>query len=76
MAVTMFMVISGYLYAKSFESKRIDSFKKAYELKSIVEKMLRFTIPFLGAFILEVLCIFIAGNSSKYNYVSLFLQGG
>lgn len=75
MAVTIFMVISGYLYAKSFESKGIDTFEKAYGLKSIVEKILRFTIPFLVAFIIEVVYVqfFMPGT---YDFGLVFLQGG
>lgn len=75
MAVTIFMVISGYLYAKSFENKGIDSFEKAYELKSILEKILRFTIPFAVAFMIEVVYIEML-MPDAYNLGILFLQGG
>ena len=75
MAVTTFMVISGFLYARSFESKGIDTFEKAYKPKLIVEKMLRFTIPFAIAFLVEAVYI-ITMVPNTHNMVLVFLQGG
>lgn len=76
MAVTIFMVISGYLYAKSYESKKIDTFEKAYEVKGILEKILRFTIPFMMAFVIEVIFTEVVYSGGGYNWGLVFLQGG
>lgn len=46
MAVPIFMMISGYLYAASMERKKVDSFEKAYTLESVVSQMVRYTIPY------------------------------
>ena len=53
-AVPVFMIISGYLFTASFQKKGVDSFKKAYELKGIVDKVIRYTVPLLIIFAIEV----------------------
>lgn len=52
-AVPMFIFISGYLSAVSFEKKGINSFREAYSLKVILPKFLRLAIPFTIAFVAE-----------------------
>lgn len=46
MAVPIFMIISGYVYAASYESNNITSFSEAYAPKFLINKILRFMIPF------------------------------
>lgn len=42
MAVPVFMIITGYLYAMQFENKGIDTFEKAWSKEIIIPKVLRF----------------------------------
>ena len=51
MAVPIFMIVSGYVYACSFTKKNIENLSEAYKLKNIVNKIIRYSIPFLIAFI-------------------------
>lgn len=77
MAVPIFMVISGYLYTKSFERHGVDSFDKAYEKKSLFIKILRFTVPFSVAFILEEVFLIIVNKSFEpWEFLIRFLNGG
>ncbi len=54
MAVPVFMIISGYVYALSYERKNIATLKDAYQFKEIVSKLIRYFIPLLMAFVFEV----------------------
>lgn len=47
MAVPVFMIISGYVYALSYRRKGVDSFEKAYKLSIILGNAVRYTVPFL-----------------------------
>lgn len=53
MAVPVFMIITGYLYAMQFENKGIDTLEKAWSKEIIVPKVLRFVIPFGIALLVE-----------------------
>ena len=53
MAVPMFMVISGYVNAKSFEIKNIRCLEDAYQKSLLITKLIRFLVPFLITFALE-----------------------
>lgn len=61
MAVPFFMMISGYVYAKSFENK-VDCFENAYELGFVLKKLVRYIIPFLIIVILEVISLSLVGQ--------------
>lgn len=58
MAVPVFMLISGYLGAMSFERHKIDDIKKSYNRYFILAKVLRYAIPFSVVFIVEVIADF------------------
>ena len=53
-AVPIFMIISGYLLAKTFEYRKISCLSEAYNRKYIVEKMVRFLLPFAIIFSIEI----------------------
>ena len=53
MAVPIFMIISGYLYAKSFERHGIGTVENAYEPKALLQRIIRFTVPFTIAYLVE-----------------------
>lgn len=81
MAVPMFMIISGYVSAKSFENKNIHSIGQAYNLKLTVNKLIRYTVPYMMAFIIEETILIIRAASKQepvyaYNIFMTFLQGG
>lgn len=56
MAIPFCMLISGYLYAKSLQKKSISCVTQAYSLANsgIVERLIRYSVPFLIAFSVEV----------------------
>lgn len=53
-AVPIFMITSGYVYTESFKRKNVATFQQAYALKGIVDKAIRYTIPLVLIFIIEV----------------------
>lgn len=53
MAVPVLMILSGYVYSLSYERHNILTLKDAYRPKFIIEKFIRYTIPFLIAYLLE-----------------------
>lgn len=53
MAVPLFMMISGYAFVRSFQKSKINSLSDAYSVKNVLPKVMRFTIPFFIAFMLE-----------------------
>lgn len=53
-AVPVFMIISGYVSTESYKRKNIESFKQAYTLKGILDKVIRYTVPLLMVYIIEV----------------------
>lgn len=55
MAVPIFMIITGYVYAKSFQKKGMETFEQTYSTKNLVPRLLRFAIPYAMFFIIEVL---------------------
>ncbi len=57
MAVPCFMVISGYVGAKSFVNHSVFSVGQAYVAAQVIPKFIRFTIPFVAAFIVEVILL-------------------
>ena len=81
MAVPVFMIISGYVYAISFEKNNISEIQQAYSPRFLVPKIIRYTVPFVMAFAVEVIGDYIAyklgvGNFSIKRWVKLFFEGG
>ena len=56
MAVPIFMLISGYVYAISYHRHAVDSFADAYNKNRILKAFIRYTVPFLIIFFIE--CLF------------------
>ena len=54
MAVPILMIISGYVYSLSFKHHSINTFKDAYHYKFVISKCIRYIIPFLIAYLLEL----------------------
>ena len=53
-AVPIFMITSGYVYTESFKRKDVATFKEAYALKGIIDKAIRYTVPLLLIYVIEV----------------------
>lgn len=77
MAVPVFMIVSGYVYASSFHKNGINSVSRAYQFENIFSKILRYSIPVFMITIIEfVLYSFNTGKVSAINFFMLFLGGG
>ena len=78
MAVPMFMIISGYVYSLSFEKHKINTIGKAYSLNNVLNKIIRYTIPFLIIFVIEIVIRSIEKGHilEPGNIFYIFLQGG
>lgn len=80
LAVPVFMIISGYTYAVSYKKNNINSIGDAYLAENIINKILRFTIPFSIIFIIEHIIYFLQNKQSYSNnildFINLFLIGG
>lgn len=55
-AMPVFMTLSGYLYAQSFDKHSVVKLKDAYELPVLLKNLLRFILPFALLAPLDVLC--------------------
>lgn len=53
MTVPCFMMLSGYVSALSFQRRKLGGLEEAYMFVPIMEKVLRFTVPFAMAFVAE-----------------------
>ena len=65
-AIPCFMVISGFVYAKSLEGKTI---KEYYSFENITRKLKRYLLPFLFVFILENLFYLILSRPAVLAYL-------
>ncbi len=76
-AVPVFMIISGYNYSKSIQSKNIFGYFNWFEKQNILPKLSRIAIPFICAFIIQAFYMYSIG--SEFNLVGFahnFLSGG
>ena len=83
MAVPFFMLISGYVYTKSFLKNEIVGLDSAYNKKYFIKNFIRYTIPYLVMYFIEIsvkIIIAIKNNESIKHFIkasiALFLQGG
>ena len=76
--VSVFMILSGYVYALSYQRHNIDTFKKAYAPKQILPKLVRYIEPYIPVFIIGVAALTIMGNYelTPLNVLGDFLTGG
>lgn len=78
MAVPVFMIISGFVYTKSFAKKQISNLDEAYAIDTLISKIIRYSIPFLIIFIFEEI-VFIRIDmvqQSMFQVVVAFINGG
>ena len=77
MAVPMFMIISGYVYSFSYRRNTIESIGMSYYPKNIINKFIRYTVPFVIVFVIEeILWIHADLGGTAYTCIMGFLQGG
>lgn len=53
-AVPVFMIISGYVFSESFKRKNVSTLKEAYNLKGILDKVIRYTMPLILIYAVEL----------------------
>ncbi|MBD5456788.1 MAG: acyltransferase [Lachnospiraceae bacterium] len=78
MAVPIFMIMSGFVYTKSFLKKDISTLEKAYSIRNILGKIIRYSVPFIIAFIIEMV-VFNVSGVKHYNIWQIgkyFFRGG
>lgn len=77
MAVPFFMIISGFVYARSFIKHEIVTLESAYCLKNVLNRFIRYTVPFAFVFAVEeMLFIYIGGGYDTFQLIRDFLSGG
>ena len=77
MAVPVFMIISGYVYTISFEKRGISAISQAYQIDYLIDKLLRYTMPFIIIYVLELLAFYrIDVTYSKREIIWNFFTGG
>ena len=55
MAVPIFMLVTGYVSAMSFDKKTDGSIKSLYNINSTINKLVRYIAPFLCMFIVQTI---------------------
>lgn len=78
MAVPVFMILSGYLWANSYGYHNFNSFWDTFNAEYIIQKILRFTIPYVFIYIIDMLYLTFV-ESMEFGTVGLifrFFQGG
>lgn len=76
MAVPIFMIISGYVYSGSYGRKKIHNFHEAYNVRNVLDKIVRYTIPFVVIAIYQLIDSNVHLNfESPLNFIRWFLIG-
>lgn len=83
MAVPFFMLVTGYVYSKSFQKNKIENLDSAYNKKYFLKNFIRYTIPYFVMYIIELFVRFLLLLRNQENFkqfikssIALFLQGG
>lgn len=64
-AVPVFMIISGYVLSGSFEKHGVLRLEDAYGLGTVLPKLIRYTVPFFAAYLIELCDLIIKGALSR-----------
>lgn len=78
MAIPVFMILSGYLWANSYSCHDFNSFWDAFDSEYIIHKILRFSIPYIFIYVIDMLYLTFVENMD-FGIVGLifrFFQGG
>lgn len=76
MAVPIFIFVSGFVNSVSFEKKGVSSLSAAYSRDRVINKLLRFSIPYLVIFILECVIDSSILRQNPIEVLRLLLSGG
>lgn len=77
MAVPIFMLLMSYNFSMSFERKTHGRFLELYQWKTVMPRIVRFTVPFVMIFVLEMILERLEGQAySLKNMVVCFIEGG
>ncbi len=77
MAVPIFMIVTGVMSSASFERKGVGTLQEAYAPRLLVQKKIRYTMPFLCMFLAEVVLKLAQGQVySPVQLCKLFITGG
>lgn len=75
MAVPLFMIITGYLNAKSFHKNNVNTLEMAYEKNQIKRKFLKYSVPYLCVWGLESILFLVKKITFKEWVLSVFVGG-
>lgn len=76
MAVPVFLIISGYVLSNSFAQHKITTMEEAYRFETILPKLIRYTVPFLIVYLVELLYLITKGAfPGVLGSAYLFLRG-
>lgn len=83
MAVPFFMLVSGYVYTKSFQKNGVGNLESAFNKKYLFKNFIRYTLPFIMAYTIEFtvrVIQFFKHNCTVKAFIKdsifTFLQGG
>lgn len=77
MAVPIFMLLMSYNFSMSYERKTNGKLVELYGWRSIMPRLVRFTVPFVLIFVLEMILEYIRGQRFSVGEIAAcFVQGG
>ena len=77
-AVPIFMILSGYVLTRSYENKKINTLKEAYDKEYIINRIIRFLIPYLFIIFLQIVFrfFFMSNDFSIRDSIYYLISGG
>lgn len=74
--VPIFLIATGFLFSMSYERHRVTSLKDCYKPKTIINKILRFGIPYILFYIIEAPIAATVDHLTPLQLVGMFFEGG
>ncbi len=76
MTIPTLMIISGYLYSKSFLRAHIHSLEQAFTPSQLISKLIRFAVPYTIIYLVEVVAHIFLSPKSILEFLLMYLAGG
>ena len=76
MTIPTLMIISGYLYTKSFSKAQIHSLSQALTPSQLIPKLIRFAVPYTMVYLVEVLAHIFLSPKGIMEILLMYLAGG
>ncbi len=77
MAVPIFMLLTSFNFSMSFERKTSGKIIELYQWKNVMPRIVRFTVPFVMVFVLEMVLEAMEGQPySLKEMITCFMEGG